>query len=219
MRKICSNCGAVCPEADGFCTKCGGTEFQMGPDQSVSGGNAVLTTLRKVARKIMPYMCLILIAMAIFTLVVGIIHFSGSQEINTKTTISYNGESESVKQTVEMNDVAEMDEFIPFGICVLAYGGFNVVLTLMAALMLVKFFSGKKKMRRPLRRYALTGGIGNVVYLLLVAITGTLTESEMGMKATVRLFPNGIVWVSLVLFVLLYAILWLSKGRKRAAVR
>lgn len=216
MRKICSTCGAVCPETDGSCTKCGGTEFQSGPARSVSGNNAVLTTLRKAARKIMPYMRLILIAMAIFTLVVCIIHFSGSQEIKAKTTVSYEGESKSNKDTVEMNDVAEIDEFIPFCICVLAYGALNAVLTLMAAFTVFKSFKGKKKLRRPLRRYSLTGAIGNLVYLLLIAITGTYSETGMGAKVTVRLSPNGTVWVSLILFVLLYAIAWLSKGKKRA---
>ena len=218
MRKICSNCGAVCPETEGFCTKCGRTDFQDVPARTAFGGQAVLSALKKAARKVMPYMRMVLIAMAIFTLVVCIIHFSGSQEIKTKTTVSYDGGSESVKQTVEMNDVAESDEFTPFCICVLAYGGFNAVLTVMAALMVVKSFMGKNKLRRPLRRYSMTGGIGNLVYLLLIAITGTQSETAMDIKATVRLFPNGTVWVSLVLFALLYAIVWLSKGKKRARV-
>ena len=115
MRKICSTCGTVCHEEDGYCTKCGGTGFQM--TSAGSGLDAVLTTLRKVARKIMAYMQMILIATAIFTLVVCIIHFSGSHEITAKTTLSYDGDSESVKQTVEMNDVFESDTFIPYCIC------------------------------------------------------------------------------------------------------
>lgn len=219
MRKICSTCGCVCEEADGFCVKCGGAEFQMVSARPDFSNSSVLTTLRKAARRIMPYMRLILIAMAIFTLVVCIIHFSGSQEINAKTTVSYDGESESATQTVEMNDVFEADKFIPFCICVLVYGAYNAVLTLMAVLMVIKSFKGKNRMGRPLRRYSLMGIIGNLVYLLLVAITGTQSESMMGMKATIRLSPNWTVWVSLVLFMLIYAIVRLSKSRRRAKVQ
>ena len=216
MNKICAACGTACAEGDGFCGKCGGTEFQAAPVSGGSAKNAVLTTLRKVARKIMPYMHLILIAMAIFTLVVGIVHFSGSREIEAKLTSTYNGESESMTQTVSMEDVTDADEFIPYCLCALAYGALNVVLTVMAALMVFKYFQGKTKMRRSLRRYTLVGCIGNLAYLLLNAITGTKTQSMMGMKATVQLFPHGTVWVSLILFVLLYAIVWLSTGKKRA---
>lgn len=219
MRKICSTCGCVCEEADGFCVKCGGAEFQMVSARPDFSNSSVLTTLRKAARRIMPYMRLILIAMAIFTLVVCIIHFSGSQEINAKTTVSYDGESESATQTIEMNDVFEADKFIPFCICVLVYGAYNAVLTLMAVLMVIKSFKGKNRMGRPLRRYSLMGIIGNLVYLLLVAITGTQSESMMGMKATIRLSPNWTVWVSLVLFMLIYAIVRLSKSRRRAKVQ
>ena len=218
MRKICSTCGAACAEADAFCCQCGGKEFQQAAPRSESGKAAVLSTMRRVARQIMPYMRLILIAMAIFTLVVCIIHFTGSQEITAKTTLSYDGESESVTDTVEMNDVFESDEFIPYCICLLAYGAFNAVLTLMAVLMLVKYFKGKTRMNRSLRRYALTGGIGNLVYLVLNGITGTKSESAMGMKATVTLRPDGTVWIALVMFALLYALLWLSKGKRRAKV-
>lgn len=218
MRKICSTCGAACAEADAFCCQCGGKEFQVAAPRSESGKAAVLSTMRRVARQIMPYMRLILIAMAIFTLVVCIIHFTGSQEITAKTTLSYDGESESVTDTVEMNDVFESDEFIPYCICLLAYGAFNAVLTLMAVLMLVKYFKGKTRMNRSLRRYALTGGIGNLVYLVLNGITGTKSESAMGMKATVTLRPDGTVWIALVLFALLYALLWLSKGKRPAKV-
>ena len=219
MRKICSTCGCVCEEADGFCVKCGGAEFQMVSARPDFSNSSVLTTLRKAARRIMPYMRLILIAMAIFTLVVCIIHFSGSQEINAKTTVSYDGESESATQTVEMNDVFEEDKFIPFCICVLVYGAYNAVLTLMAVLMVIKSFKGKNRMGRPLRRYSLMGIIGNLVYLLLVAITGTQSESMMGMKATIRLSPNWTVWVSLVLFMLIYTIVRLSKSRRRTKVQ
>ena len=219
MRKICSTCGCVCEEADGFCVQCGGAELQMVSARPDFSNSSVLTTLRKAARRIMPYMRLILIAMAIFTLVVCIIHFSGSQEINAKTTVSYDGESESATQAVEMNDVFEEDKFIPFCICVLAYGAYNAVLTLMAVLMVIKSFKGKNRMGRPLRRYSLMGIIGNLVYLLLVAITGTQSESMMGMKATICLSPNWTVWVSLVLFMLIYAIVRLSKSRRRAKVQ
>lgn len=214
MSKICPKCGTVWNSNDLFCGNCGATMTDAAPAPIRPRRSAPVSPIKKVARMIMGYMHFILIAMVIFSLVLCIMNFSGSYDVNAKAILTYGEEKQSEEMEVSLNDVAEADEFIPFCIVILAFGGLHAVLAIMAGWNIAKTFMGRK-IRRSFNTYTLVGLIGSVVSLVFMWITGSASESMSGMTMKVTLTPPGIVWISILLFGALYAVNVLSRGKKR----
>lgn len=233
MSKFCPYCGSACMDDDMFCGSCGAniSAFQdapaapAAPSYPAAQYSAVRTAPKAVpananqavktaANTVMKYIWFILIGMAIFTLVLGIMNFTAGHEVNVTATGSYGGETQRETQSMVLSEIYEEEMFIPLAISGLAYGLYNIVLTVMAAIMILKIFQGNRKIHGMLGLYSKMGAIGSVVYLVLVWITGTYSETTWGitMKATVH--PHFTVWVSIILFGVLLAASLLSTQKK-----
>lgn len=215
MSKICPQCGTAWDNDDVFCGNCGATMNDAAPAPIRPRRSAPVSPVKKVARMIMGYMHFILIAMVIFSIVLCIMNFSGSYDVTAKATLTYGDEKQSEEMEVSLNDVANADEFIPFCIVILAFGALHAVLAVMAGWNVAKAFMGRK-IRKSFHTYTMVGMIGSVASLVLMWLTGTASQSMSGMTMKVSLTPPGQVWLSIVLFGLLYAVNILSRGKKRA---
>lgn len=218
MSKQCPNCAAACLDDDVFCGNCG-SSFQQATGQPVRSRRrpapaAAGSPVNEIAKVIMRYIGFILIAMTIFTLVMCIMNFTAGFEVEVTASGDFGGEELSDTQTMKLSEVYEAEKFIPLTISGLAFGLLHGILTVMAVLMIIKIFRGNRKIRRQLNRYSLVGLIGSVVYLILFWITGTQSETAYGITVKATVAPHFTVWLSILLFALLYALNFLAKKKR-----
>ena len=218
MSKQCPICGAVSAAEDAFCNNCGNPLPQQPyqPRRRTAPANSL--DLKSIARTIMRYISFILIGLTIFTLVLSILNFTGGYSVPVKMTGSGYGDDMKESGTAKVSEILETegtDAFEPLGFCTKSYAVFNLALTVLSGLMLVKIFQGTRKIRRSVNTYAMVGLIGNVLFLVFFFLTGIYEMNTFGVKIKITIYPHFTVWMSIVLFALLYALNFLTKKKRR----
>lgn len=231
MNNQCPVCGTLNAEGDAFCNNCGNplsrpslqTQQPYQPYQAyqprprTAPANS-LDQVKSIARTIMRYISFILIGLTILTLVLSILNFTGGYSVNVTATGSAYGEkvdeSKSVKLS-ELFDSKEADTFAPLALCSRAYGVFHLILTVLSGLIVAKIFQGNRKIRNSVNTYALVGLIGSILFLVFFWITGIYESKNVIMQVKLTFHPHFTVWLSIVLFGLLFALNLLAKKKRR----
>lgn len=225
MGKFCPRCGGPTKETDTFCGKCGlhlmdqqvpaAPVGSPAPSAPVRRSSAASKPLRAAANTVMQYIHFVLIFVLIFTLVLGIMNFTAKHQVKVTAIYKYGGETQRESQSIALEEIYEVEEFIGLAISGLAYGLLNCAVTIFAGFIVVKRFLGTRKLKKLVKNCAVTGLAGNVLYLMLHWILGTQREEYGGavMKAVVS--PHFTVWISIVLFGLLLAAAMLSRNKRR----
>lgn len=225
MTRQCPNCGTACVTDDAFCCNCGSSlnlpVRQPQPSYQPRRHSAPVNSgsqIRSIAKTIMRYISFILIGLTIFTLLLSILNFTGGYTVTSKITGSGYGESADETGTAKMSEILKTegtDAFEPLGFCTKAYAVFNLALTVLSGLMVFQIFQGNRKIRRSVNRYALIGLIGSVFFFLFFWLTGIYEMSMFGAKIKIVIYPHFTVWLSAILFTMLYALNFLTKKKRR----
>ena len=228
MGKFCAYCGGPTKETDTFCGKCGRKVEAAAPAsapvapvsepavyQQHRRPAKKITPLQKAANSVMKVVHLILIGMLIFTLTLGIMNFSAKHSVSVTAVAKYGSEVQKETQKVVLSEIYETEEFIPYALAGLAYGVLQCVLTLFAGLIVFQRLRGNKRLKKIVKSYSMTGLIGSGLYVVLTWILGSYKEEygEIVLKASIA--PHFTVWISLVLFALLFAVAAISKTKRR----
>ena len=226
MGKFCAYCGGATSETDTFCGKCGRKVEVAIPAYGTP--TAVPSTypqrrrparkkspLQKAANSVMKVVHLILIGMLIFTLILGIINFTAKHSVSVTATAKYGEEVQKETEKVVLSEIYETEEFAAFALTGLVYGIFQCLLTLFAGYIVYLRFCGNKRLKNLVKSYSMTGFIGNLLYVILTWILGSYKEDYGGIILKASIAPHFTVWISLVLFALLFVIAAISKTRRK----
>lgn len=146
----------------------------------------------------------IIAVMIVLALIGTIMNLTMKYEIPIKATMSYGGEKETMTQSGPIGDLAESDEFMFFILVNVLWAVFNVALIVMAALVLLKVLKLVNTDKK-FKSLALTGLIGDVLYMIIYKIAGAGSESVFGVTMKYSAGFHFFVWIHVVVFALVVA--------------
>lgn len=147
----------------------------------------------------------IVAVLIILTLIAAIMNFTLRYEVTA--TVSAGGDKISASGPI--GELAESDEFIGLIIVSLIWGVFNVVLLIMGILLLLKVLRLENSNKR-FASLALTGLIGDVLYIIFYLVCGSASREVFGTTAKYSISLHFIAWIHVALFALAYASCFLN---------
>ena len=158
----------------------------------------------------------ITVVMIVLCVIAIVLNVTMKYDVSVKATASYNGETRTETASGPMEELLmDADEFIPVGIVCLLWAVFNLVLIIMAAILIVKLVR-LANTNRAYTSLAMTGLIGDAVYMILYKILGTGTMESWGVTMKYSIGFNSFVWIHVILFALAVAWVYVSRMLKSA---
>lgn len=137
--------------------------------------------------------------MILLALSCTIMNLTMKYDINMKATVTYDGEKQSATESIAMEEIAGEDEFIGLTIVNLLYAVFNLALIVMAILVIVKVVRLIHS-DGSFTALAMTGLIGDVLYMILYKICGSGSQSAFGATMKYSAGLHFVVWIHFVVF-------------------
>lgn len=141
----------------------------------------------------------IAVVMIVLCLIGAIQNLTMKHDVTVTASVTYDDETESMTESGPIEDLADSDEFIGFILVNLIWAVFNIAVLVLAILLVLKVV----KLANSDKMYsivAMTGLIGDVLYMILYKVTGTISDSVWGMEITYSVHLTALAWIHVIVF-------------------
>lgn len=184
--------------------------------QSKQPAQSAQTTQTEKVTKLNVVRLSIAIVMIVLCLITMVMNITMKFDVTVTAKATYDGETRTESVSGPMDELLMEDEFIPLGLVCIVWIAFNLALVIMAIILIIKVVRLVPS-KRMYGIVAMTGLIGDVIYMILYKICGNISMESWG-DIVVRYSVgfHSLVWVHVVLFGLAVAWSYLDGNMKIA---
>lgn len=141
----------------------------------------------------------IAVVMIVLCLIGAIQNLTMKHDVTINFTVSYDDEKETSSESGPIEDLADSDEFMGFILVNLIWAIFNIAVLVMAILLVLKVvkLANSDKLYKAT---AVTGLIGDVVYMILYKVCGSGSETYWGTEMKYSVALTALAWIHVIVF-------------------
>ena len=174
-----------------------------------------MRTVQKLANSVMAFLPVILSVLAVYCLMLAVMSFLAKHPVTVTAIVRSAGEVQRTRQRMVLAEMYAVREYAGLALSGMAYGIVQFLLAGFGWYLMVLRFQRQRGWKRMVRLYAILGMGCSLVYSCLFRILGTHKESLGGVTLKAVASPHFTVWLSVVLFGLVFLVARFSKGRRK----
>ena len=178
-------------------------------------GQRPMQLLQKLANRVMSFLPVILAALTVYCLVLAVMSFLAKHSVTVTAIVRSAGEVQRTRQRMPLAEMYAVREYAGLALWGMTYGIMQFLLAGFGCYLMVLRFQRQRGWKRMVRLYAILGMGCSLVYSCLFRILGTHKESLGGVTLKAVASPHFTVWLSVMLFGLVFLVARFSKGRRK----